>query len=45
MNAPERPDAHHHAHAAGHDHAPASFGRAFALGVALNLAFVIVEAT
>jgi cobalt-zinc-cadmium efflux system protein len=47
MNAPERPGAHDHAHAhaAGHDHAPASFGRAFALGVALNLAFVIVEAT
>jgi cobalt-zinc-cadmium efflux system protein len=30
---------HHH-----HDHAPASFGRAFAIGIALNLAFVLVEA-
>ena len=31
---------------AGHDHhhAPASFNAAFALGVGLNLAFVIVEA-
>src|SRR5262245_52822102 len=27
-----------------HDHAPASFGFAFALGTALNLAFVVVEA-
>ncbi|QNA85240.1 cation transporter [Sphingomonas sp. So64.6b] len=29
---------------AGHAHAPASFGRAFAIGTALNLGFVIVEA-
>jgi cobalt-zinc-cadmium efflux system protein len=36
--------AHDHARGHGHDHAPASFGRAFALGVALNLGFVIVEA-
>ena len=28
----------------GHDHAPANYGRAFAIGVALNLGFVIVEA-
>ena len=28
---------------AGHSHAPASFGRAFAIGTALNLGFVIVE--
>jgi cobalt-zinc-cadmium efflux system protein len=27
----------------GHDHAPADFGRAFAIGIALNLGFVIVE--
>ncbi len=27
----------------GHDHAPASFGRAFAIGAALNLGFVAVE--
>jgi cobalt-zinc-cadmium efflux system protein len=38
--------AHVHQHAAGHghDYAPASFGRAFAIGVALNIGFVIVEA-
>lgn len=28
----------------GHSHAPASFGRAFAIGTALNLGFVVVEA-
>jgi len=28
----------------GHDHAPASFGRAFAIGIALNAAIVAVEA-
>jgi cobalt-zinc-cadmium efflux system protein len=28
----------------GHSHAPASFGRAFAIGTALNLGFVAVEA-
>ena len=27
----------------GHSHAPASFGRAFALGIALNIAFVALE--
>lgn len=27
-----------------HDHAPRNFGRAFAIGVTLNLAFVVVEA-
>lgn len=31
-----------HSHA-GHSHAPADFGRAFAIGTALNLAFVVVE--
>jgi cobalt-zinc-cadmium efflux system protein len=31
----------HHAHA--HAHAPASFGRAFAIGIALNSAFVVAE--
>ncbi len=30
-------------HAAGHSHAPADFGKAFAIGTALNLAFVAVE--
>ena len=35
-------DAHGHGHA--HAHAPASFGKAFAIGIALNLAFVVIEA-
>ena len=34
-----------HGHGHGHSHAPADFGRAFAIGIALNTAFVIVEAT
>ena len=37
---------HHHGHAhggLGHVHAPADFGRAFAIGIALNTAFVAVE--
>ena len=35
---------HHHDHGhAGHSHAPASFGRAFALGIALNLALVVAQ--
>lgn len=35
---------HGHGHGAhGHSHAPKEFGRAFAIGVSLNLAFVIVE--
>jgi len=29
----------------GHHHVPADFGRAFAIGIALNIAFVAVEAT
>jgi cobalt-zinc-cadmium efflux system protein len=35
-----------HAHGGGHEHqhAPANFGRAFAIGITLNLGFVIVEA-
>jgi cobalt-zinc-cadmium efflux system protein len=36
--------AHTHGHGHGHDHAPADFGRAFAVGIVLNLAFVIGEA-
>jgi cobalt-zinc-cadmium efflux system protein len=36
---------HEHSHGPGHSHAPASFGRAFAVGTALNLGFVVVEAT
>ncbi|WP_454718158.1 cation diffusion facilitator family transporter [Caulobacter segnis] len=39
---------HHHGHGHGHGghhhHAPKDFGRAFAIGVALNLGFVLVEA-
>ena len=34
--------AHHHGH--GHSHAPASYGTAFAVGITLNIAFVIIEA-
>jgi cobalt-zinc-cadmium efflux system protein len=36
-------DDHNHSASLGHVHAPASFGRAFAIGVVLNLAFVVVE--
>lgn len=37
---------HDHSHAGhGHSHAPKDFGRAFAIGVALNAVFVVVEAT
>jgi len=40
---------HHHGHGHGqghhgHSHAPTSFGAAFAIGIALNLGFVAVEA-
>jgi cobalt-zinc-cadmium efflux system protein len=34
---------HNHGHG-GHHHAPASFGTAFAIGIGLNTAFVVVEA-
>jgi hypothetical protein len=37
-------DHHGHHHGIGHSHAPASFGKAFAIGTALNLGFVVVEA-
>lgn len=38
-------DHHGHGHAHGHHHhAPADFGRAFAIGIALNTGFVAVEA-
>jgi cobalt-zinc-cadmium efflux system protein len=36
---------HDDGHGHGHHHAPASFGRAFAIGIALNSAFVVIEAT
>jgi cobalt-zinc-cadmium efflux system protein len=32
-----------HAHGIGHVHAPASFGTAFAVGIALNAGFVVLE--
>lgn len=35
---------HHHHHGPGHSHAPASFGKAFAVGIVLNTAFVVIEA-
>src|SRR4051794_32031866 len=34
---------HHHGGGLGHVHAPASFGKAFAIGVALNAGFVVLE--
>jgi len=36
---------HSHGHGHGHSHSPADFGRAFAIGIALNSIFVVVEAT
>lgn len=33
-----------HEHGPGHTHAPTSFGKAFAIGIALNVGFVAVEA-
>lgn len=49
MNAPHAQDPGHdhphgHTHGHGHGHAPAEFNRAFAIGIALNVAFVAVEA-
>jgi cobalt-zinc-cadmium efflux system protein len=44
MGHPHSPDhgpAEHHDH--GHDHAPVSFGRAFAIGTALNVVFVAAQ--
>ncbi len=35
---------HGHSHVGGHSHAPAGFGRAFAIGIALNAAYVLAEA-
>ena len=34
---------HHAGHDHGHSHAPTSFGRAFAIGVTLNLVIVAAE--
>lgn len=36
---------HGHSHAHGHDHGPTDHGRAFLIGIVLNTAFVVVEAT
>jgi cobalt-zinc-cadmium efflux system protein len=36
-------DDHSHDHAHGHGHTPADFGRAFAIGIALNTGFVVIE--
>ncbi len=44
MGAHHHHDHHHHDHHHGHSHAPADFGRAFAIGMALNLAYVAAEA-
>ncbi len=38
-------DQHDHGASHNHDHAPAGFGKAFAVGIALNTAFVAAEAT
>jgi cobalt-zinc-cadmium efflux system protein len=35
--------AHHHDHGHGHGHGPGAFSRAFAVGIALNLGFVLLE--
>ena len=35
---------HQHGHGHGHSHAPTSFGRAFAIGISLNIGYVILEA-
>jgi len=43
-HAPVHDHAHGHGHAHAHAHAPASFDRAFAIGIALNTAFVVIEA-
>ncbi|MCU6454008.1 cation diffusion facilitator family transporter [Sphingomonas sp. A2-49] len=34
---------HHHSHGHGHAHAPANFDSAFAIGIALNIAYVLAE--
>lgn len=38
-------DGQDHVHGHGEPHAPASFGRAFAVGIVLNIAFVAIEAS
>ena len=36
---------HGHRHPPGHSHLPANFSKAFAAGIGLNIAFVIIEAS
>jgi len=38
-------DHHGHSHGGGHSHAPARYDRAFAIGIALNIAYVVAEAS
>jgi cobalt-zinc-cadmium efflux system protein len=38
-------NAHHHTHDHGHSHAPVDYNRAFAIGVVLNVVYIVVEAT
>jgi cobalt-zinc-cadmium efflux system protein len=40
----DQPRIQRHSHDHGHAHAPADFGRAFAIGILLNLGFVVMEA-
>src|SRR5258708_5950133 len=35
---------HSHAHGHAHSHRPANYDRAFAIGIALNIGFVVIEA-
>src|SRR5258708_33908813 len=35
---------HAHGHSHAHNHGPANYDRAFAIGIALNIGFVVVEA-
>src|SRR5580765_6456489 len=35
--------AHDHSHHHGHDHGPANYNAAFAIGVTLNVVFIVVE--
>ena len=38
-------NSHNHTRDHGHSHAPANYNRAFAIGVALNVVYIVVEAT
>ena len=43
-HAPDHGANHDQHHAGAHVHAPVSFGKAFAVGMALNIGFVLIEA-